>query len=736
MRFSALLLVGVLATASASVLRMDSRTANGQKVEPFWPEATGGGSVAHFWDKIPWEVVAGNALGAVLGGSAGALAGNAEAIKSPMYGGIAGGVAGFIAGGVVAYSPFGEPREEPEAAWGKSTEEPKVEEEETKKPKITTEELPQPAITKMQHQAELAVALSNYEEQQATDKGDKKEAKEEAHAEKKAVKALQDISENIEKREKTGKKPATADSQKDFENVQEVLAEGDTAEMISAESALANDAAVTANDLARVAGGGKGKRFRGEDVGPGKGVKSYQGDMIARSAKSKKQLKLFESFTEGSQLEEPKLEMPWAEEEKLEEPKGAKQIAAGAPFPKGKINYCFASDVSETVKKIFRAATDQYKRAVPSCLTFEDVGWKKGKSDSEEQDQLCKKSPAIFVQSDANRGCFSEIGFQEGMDVQRLQLQDPGCMSVGTAVHELGHALGMAHEQARPDRDQHVKIHFNNIPEDMRDNFAKDKKGYTGQKYDLLSVMHYDRFAFAKDETKPTIDFLGIGANEGLGQRIGLSKFDVGQVVAMYKEENKQCKGSELAGMGCVDKPNKLGKDVCKGRTECNAEGINKCCACGGGAALQCYKGQHCPKPKKMLRMDPKECLVESTALFAGRGLKCVYQNECSFPVSFKCSGGCENVADPQSYSSTKCNGKEVTDVCMAKDKCTFSILKDKKGCPKECLACKPGAVWNGGKALSDNKCKHSCSRPFGASRYCGGGKVYGGDGSVDCTGC
>ena len=65
---------------------------------------------------------------------------------------------------------------------------------------------------------------------------------------------------------------------------------------------------------------------------------------------------------------------------------------------------------------------------------------------------------------------------------------------VGVVIHEIGHAIGFFHEQSRPDRDDHVTIHFENI----EDGACKEFKKHSEQKittnnipYDHASIMHY-----------------------------------------------------------------------------------------------------------------------------------------------------------------------------------------------------------------------------------------------------
>lgn len=58
--------------------------------------------------------------------------------------------------------------------------------------------------------------------------------------------------------------------------------------------------------------------------------------------------------------------------------------------------------------------------------------------------------------------CNSNVGRTGGSQVVSL---DQGCVHVGLIIHELMHAAGFFHEQARADRDNYVVVNWANIQE-------------------------------------------------------------------------------------------------------------------------------------------------------------------------------------------------------------------------------------------------------------------------------
>ncbi len=72
-------------------------------------------------------------------------------------------------------------------------------------------------------------------------------------------------------------------------------------------------------------------------------------------------------------------------------------------------------------------------------------------------------------------------------------------------IHELGHTLGYIHEQNRSDRDNFIRINFENIQNGAEDQFFKSNSAtlLTGQ-FDINSTMMYGSFTFSKNG-RPTI---------------------------------------------------------------------------------------------------------------------------------------------------------------------------------------------------------------------------------------
>jgi hypothetical protein len=125
-------------------------------------------------------------------------------------------------------------------------------------------------------------------------------------------------------------------------------------------------------------------------------------------------------------------------------------------------------------------------------------------------------------------GCSSAVGRIGGVQFVTLG----AACSVGNAIHEIGHTVGLWHEQSREDRDQFVTVMLDNIAPNLRHNFDQHiTDGDDIGDYDYGSIMHYPRNAFAIDPSKPT---LVTKNGEAIGQREALSAGDIAAVVAIY----------------------------------------------------------------------------------------------------------------------------------------------------------------------------------------------------------
>ena len=103
-----------------------------------------------------------------------------------------------------------------------------------------------------------------------------------------------------------------------------------------------------------------------------------------------------------------------------------------------------------------------------------------------------------------DQDCYSYAGMIGGK--QEIFL-NPKC-GVREILHEFMHTIGFFHEQNREDRDQYIKVLWENIDEDNHPQFKKlpnDFIGLVGRPFDFESIMLYSSFTFSLSPQEPAM---------------------------------------------------------------------------------------------------------------------------------------------------------------------------------------------------------------------------------------
>lgn len=102
-----------------------------------------------------------------------------------------------------------------------------------------------------------------------------------------------------------------------------------------------------------------------------------------------------------------------------------------------------------------------------------------------------------------------------------------GC-SQGSVIHELGHALGLRHENTRIDHTDFVEYRAANVMPTAASNFQVASRAAMIGDYDYGSIMHYNSHAFTLNG-RPTL-----ASPVKIGQRDSLSSGDAAAIRAIY----------------------------------------------------------------------------------------------------------------------------------------------------------------------------------------------------------
>lgn len=210
------------------------------------------------------------------------------------------------------------------------------------------------------------------------------------------------------------------------------------------------------------------------------------------------------------------------------------------------IPFYFCGNIDNTRRQAFRIAAMEFQQK--TCIRFSE------QNGGTPRLKVCVRDP---------NSCDATVGYPgEGNEADLNMGWCRSMNAVGSLIHELGHVIGMNHEQNRADGAQRwnspegpkgnfINVFWNNIAPSWHSQFVPIDESYVGSNnqgrtegggvdtwegyapYDYESIMHYGRPSpsgggLAFSTVNPTF-------NSVVGQRTALSQGDLRQIADMYQ---------------------------------------------------------------------------------------------------------------------------------------------------------------------------------------------------------